>query len=161
MREPAATGKRPPVRPWDDSRRYAILGWIGVVLALAALSDYALALYPLGFGSPEWEAATIGSIVQGLPLLSIGVAALWVSAGAAGRRWLLITVGWGLLLFALCVFGALAVFLTDVPMGLKATRGVARIGVEKLAAKTLFLGLLFGVSYVFAGVLALRQRRAG
>jgi len=151
-------GRRAP--PWDEARRYSIIGWIGFILALAALSDYVLALYPLGLGSPEWELATIGSIVQGLPLFSIGLGAIWISAGGLGRRWLLIVLGWALLLLAIVAFGALAVFATDVPLALKATHGVARIGIEKLTAKTFFLGLLFGGSYVLVGVLALRQTRA-
>jgi hypothetical protein len=128
-------------------------------LVLAALSDYGLAIYPLGLGSAEWEMATIAAVVQGLPLLSVGLGALWVSVGGRGRGGLLRLVGWGLIVAAVVLFLSLALFLTDIPAALRATRDLARLGIYKLVARTLFLGLMFGVSYIVAGVLAMRQAR--
>ena len=128
-------------------------------MVVTALSVYALALYPLGLGSAEWELATIGAVVQGLPLFSIGLAAIWVCAGGLGQRWLLLTLGWGLFLAGAVLFGSLVLFLTDVPLALQSTDGLARIGIYKLVARTLFLGVLFGLAYVVTGVLALRQAR--
>ena len=151
--------RRAGVRPWGDDATYRVVGWAGVVLALAALSDIGLALYPLGFGSPEWELATIGAIVQGLPLISIGLAAIWIAAGRRGRKWTLVTVGWGLVVVAALLAAALLLFLTDVPLAIKATQAVARTGIEKLVARTLFMGGLFGASYVVMAVMALRQAR--
>jgi hypothetical protein len=144
---------------WSGGAAVKALGWFGVILALAALSDFVLAFYPLGFGSAEWELATISSVIQGLPLISIGLAAIWVSGGLSGQRRLLIAVGVLLLASAVSVFGLLIVFLTNVPIALQATRDVARLGIEKLAAKTVVLALVFGVSYIVAGVLALKQAR--
>jgi hypothetical protein len=151
--------RRAATRPWDDDKLYRVVGWVGVVLALAALSDFALALYPLGFGSPEWELATIGAIVQGLPLFSIGLAAIWVGAGRGGRKWLLVVVGWVLVVAAALLLAALLLFLTDVPLAIKATQAVARVGIYKLVARTLFMGGVFGISYVVMAVMALRQAR--
>lgn len=150
---------RGAVRAWGDDATYRVVGWAGVVLALAALSDFALALYPLGFGSPEWELATIGAIVQGLPLFSIALAAMWISAARRGRKWMLATVGWGLVVVAAVLLGALLLFLTDVPLAVKATQSVARIGITKLVSRTLFMGVLFAASYVIMAVMALRQAR--
>ena len=152
--------RRASARPWGDEALYRVVGWMGVVLALVALSDFALALYPLGFGSPEWELATIGAVVQGLPLLTIGLAAIWIAAGRPGRKWMLVSVGWGLVVAAALLLGALLLFLTDVPLAIRATQSVARTGIEKLVARTLFMGVLFGASYVVMAVMALRQARA-
>ena len=151
--------RRPGIRPWDDAVLYRVVGWVGVVLTLAAVSDFALALYPLGFGSPEWELAPIGAIVQGLPLFSIGLAALWISAGRRAQRWPLISVGWGLVVVTAVLLAALLLFLSDVPLAVKATHSVARIGIAKLVARTLFMSVLFGTSYVVMAVMALRQAR--
>lgn len=159
MREKQPKRDVPAVVAWGESTRLKVLGWLGVVLMAAALSDYALALYPLGFGSPEWEMATIGQIVQGLPLFTIGIAAIWLAAAGLGRRWMLMVVGWGALVVAALMLVGLLIFLTDVPLGLRSTHGVAKVGIAKLVAKTLFLGLVFGVSYIVAGVLALKQAR--
>jgi hypothetical protein len=147
------------VQPWTEGAKHRVVGWVGASLVLTALSDYALALYPLGLGSAEWEMATVGAAVQGLPLLSIGLAAIWVCAGGLGKRWLLITLAWGLFVAAMVLFGSLMLFVTDIPPALQATQGVARVGIYKLVARTLFLGTLFGLGYAVAGVLALRQAR--
>jgi hypothetical protein len=146
-----------PARSWNLVTSYQVIGWTGFALVLAALSDYALALYPFGLGSAEWEMATIGAIVQGLPLLSVGLAALWMCGGGTGRRWLLRIVGGGLIACSVVLFGSLLLFLTDVPAALRATRDLSRLGIYKLVARTLFLGCLFGLAYVVAGVLAVRQ----
>lgn len=130
-----------------------------MLLALAALCDDALAFYPLGFGSAEWEMATIGSVMQGLPLLSIGLGALWVAAARLAWRWTLVAVGWGGLLLAAIMLGLLLLFLTDVPLAIRATQAVARLGIYKLVARTLIMGLLFGAAYAVMGVLALKRAR--
>jgi len=153
-----AAGQR-VVEPWSGAAKYRVAGWVGAVLALAALTDYALAFYPQGFGSPEWEIATISQVVQGLPLFSIGWIGVWVCAGGLGRRWLLAIVGLGFLVAAACVLALLVVFLTDVPVAIRATQSIARMGIVKLVAKTLILGLLFGASYIVVGLLALKQAR--
>ena len=145
------------VSPWGGETTYRAVGWAGAAFGLAALSDFALALYPLGMGSAEWEMATIAAVVQGLPLLSIGLLGVWLYGGGLGRRWVLRVVGWMLLISAACVLGSLVLLLTDIPVALRATQGVARLGIEKLVIKTLFLGLLFGVSYIVAGIVALKQ----
>ena len=144
---------------WASGVTVRAVGWFGVVLALAALGDFVLAFYPLGFGSAEWELATISSVIQGLPLISIGLAAIWMSGGVSGQRGLLLAVGVLLLASAAAVFALLIVFLTNVPVALRATQDVARLGIVKLVAKTVMLALLFGVSYIVGGVLALKQAR--
>lgn len=152
-------GKRAVVRPWSEEATYRVVGWAGALLALAALCDYALAFYPLGFGSAEWEMATIGSVVQGLPLLSIGLAALWVCAARLAWRAMLVVVGAGGLILAACVFVSLLLFVTDVPLAVRATQSVARLGIYKLVARTLILGLMFGTAYAVMGVMALKRAR--
>lgn len=147
---------RGAAKPWGDAVKYRVAGWLGVILVAAALSDYLLALYPLGLGSPEWETATIGAIVQGLPLISIGMAAIWVSAGGLGVKWLLLTVGWSLMAAAIVLFVALIVFATNIPMAIRATQDVARVGIEKLVARTLFMGLLFDAAYIVAAIVTLK-----
>lgn len=149
------------IKAWSQATKYRVASWVGLVLAIAALSDYALAFYPLGFGSSEWEMGTIGSVVQGLPLFSIGVVGVWVGAGGLGRRWVLWVVGLVLLAAAVLGLGLVVLFLTDVPSALQATQGAAQLGMKKLIVRTLFLGVLFSLSYIVTGVLALRQARGG
>lgn len=107
----------------------------------------------------EWEFGTIGQVFAGLPLLSLALAAIWVSGATSGRRWLLLSVGVVLEIGALIVMILLAAFALDIPVALKTNPGPAQEPVAKLAVKTVFMGLLFGAFYVVAGVLAFRQAR--
>ncbi len=149
--------------PWSEGFRYRVLGWFGLVLAAAAIGDYALALYPLGFGSPEWEMGTVAALAQGLPLSFVGLTLVWVSAAGLRLRWLMWVIGAVMVLAAVTILAGLALFIADAPIALRATaeNAAARLTVQKMIARTLFLGLLFGSAYGVAGVFALRQARAG
>jgi hypothetical protein len=107
----------------------------------------------------EWEFATIASVFSGLPLLTMGLAALWLSAMMRAQRWQVITTAVVLLVAGVVVFGLLLVFVLDVPLALRASAGEVRLGVKKAVAKTVMLGLLFGGSYLVTGVWSLRRRR--
>lgn len=163
VREPdtaAERAPRKPVAPWPLAMVYLAVGCIGVVLALAALVDYVLALVPMRFGVAEWEIGTISQIFFGLPLVSLGLAAIWISGAGAGRRWVLLGVGTVFFAAAVVLAMMLLLFALDIPLALRATsETAARLGLKKLIAKTVILGLLFGVSYVVAGLMALRQLR--
>jgi len=152
-------GGRSAVIPWDGRAAARAYGWIGSLLVLAALVDYALALVPSGFGNPEWETATVSLIVAGLPLVTIGMFCLWVSTSSLNRRWLQVLIGLVFLAAAAITGGMLALFATNIPMALRATQGESHLGIQKLILKTLILGSVFGVSYLVMGVLSLRQAR--
>ncbi len=156
VREP---GEGKSVAPWTAARLYAAVGWVGVVLAAAALADYALAFFPTAFSSMEWEFGTISQIFAGLPLLWIGLACIWVSGAMAGRQWVLLTIGIALVLAAVIVLVLLVAFALDVPVALKTTQAVARRAVEKAILKTVFMGVLFAAAFAISGVLALSQAR--
>lgn len=132
------------------------VGWFSLVLALAGVGDWALAWFPLRLGNPEWEFGTVAATMAGLPLMAMGFAGLLASATARGVRWQMVTMGWLLLLFALIIVAALALFLLDVPLALRTVEGPARSGIVKAGIKTAMLGALFAGAYVTAGVTALR-----
>lgn len=147
------------VEAWGSEVVAKAVGWFGAIITVAALSDFALAFYPMGFGSAEWELATISSVIQGLPLLTVGLAALWVCGGMLGERRMLFGIAVLMLAVAAASLALLIVFLTNVPVALRATQDVAKLGIKKLVAKTLILALLFGGYYIVAGVRALKQAR--
>ena len=132
---------------------------MGLILTLAALIDYALALVPSGFGNAEWETGTISQLVAGLPLITIGLGLLWVSGGYLARRWLLLVLGVVFFVAGTGVLALLVLFATNIPTALRATEGDAHLGIVKLVMKTLILGLVFSVAYIVMGVLSWRQSR--
>ena len=148
----AADGARRPVPTWG------VVGWLGVVLTVVALGDFALAFIPPHFGSPEWEFGTVASVFSGLPLLTMGLAALWLSVNQRGARWQTLAVAVLLVLLGVVLIGLLVLFLLDVPMALRASEGPVRLGVLKATAKTVLLGMVFALTYVASGVLSLMWR---
>ena len=159
VREPEAEAPKTVVRPWSSATVFLAVGWTGVVLAVAALVDYAQAFIPTAFSSLAWEFGTISQFVAGLPLLALGLAAIWVSGAGTGRRRVLLTVGVVLELVALILVVLLLAFVLDVPAALRGAPLEAKAAVKRVAVKTLALGVLFGASFIAAGVLALKQAR--
>jgi len=114
------------------------------------LGDIALAWVPLAFSSWQWEFGTIASTTAGLPLASIGIACLMACALVQGPRWLLAILSTTLLLLGLATSACLILFLTDVPLAIRAAQGPAALGVKKAIVKTSMLGVGFVVLYLLA-----------
>ena len=162
MNQPKVATRSPEVSARmssDADAAWRGLGWFGLLLAMLGAGDILLAWYPPGFGLIEWEFGTISSSIAGLPLVTVGLAALFGTSLARGRRWLVRTVGLLLLLAAVVVLAALALFLTDIPIALQTVTNPALIGIKKAIVKTLFLGAGFAFSYLIAGIITLRRLR--
>ena len=154
-------GKRPDPPPFAGSpdRAWKWIGWLSLVLALAGLGDLVLVFVPPSFGVAEWEFGTAASVFAGLPLVTIGLAGLLGSALARGKRRQVIAISVVLVLFALVLGGLLLVFVTDVPLAMRAVQGDVLIGVRRAVVKTLLFGVLFSGSYFIAAIGALRAIR--
>lgn len=149
----ASASASPVVAQPDEAWRW--LGWFGLVLAAAGLTDLALVFVPANFGNAEWEFGTVAQVISGLPLATMGLAALLGAGMALGARWLQFTMGVVLLLALLAVGGLLVMFLSHVPMALVAVEEPALTGIKKAIAKTVALGTYFGIGYGAAGFWAL------
>lgn len=149
--------RRTPTMASDIPQAWRWVGWFGLMLAVASISDWTLAWVPVHLGNPEWEFGTVASSIAGLPLMAMGFAALLSSALARGIRWQVITMGWVLVAWSVLLLAALGIFLLDVPLALRTTQGAARIGIIKATAKTAILGLVFITTYGMAGIQALRH----
>ena len=152
-------GRPTPLLPADAPGAWSALGWFGLLLFLVGMGDFVLAFFPAAFGSPEWEFGTVASVFAGLPLSTIGLAALLASGLARGRRGLVLGIGILALLLSLTIGVLLVIFLTDVPVALKTVQGEVLLGVKKAVLKTVLLGILFGVAYLYAGFRAVRTAR--
>ena len=152
-------GKPTPLMPADPHNAWRMVGWFGLLLFLAGFGDFILAFVPTAFGSPEWEFGTIASVFAGLPLTTIGLACVLASGLARGKRGLVLGTGTLLLFLSLAILVLLVVFLTDVPVALKTVQGEVLLGIKKAVLKTIMLGVLFGVTYLYAAFRALRSVR--
>ncbi|HKV70945.1 MAG TPA: hypothetical protein VJN62_06820 [Gemmatimonadales bacterium] len=140
----------------NPERAWQALAWLGGLLAVVGLGDFVLAFVPWGSG-PEWEFGTVASVFAGLPLPTLGLAAILGAAYARGRRRTVIGMGVVLLLLAVAVGWMLVTFLTDIPIALKSgAQAEVMLGLKKAMVKTALLGALFGLAYLVAGIKALR-----
>lgn len=144
------------VRVAHTAAAWRLVGWFGLLLALAGLGDWLIAWIPFQLGSVEWEFGTIVSSMSGLPLVTIGLAAVLASSIARAVRWQIITTAVIILLLAAWILAASVLFLLDVPIALRAVQGIAQLGIVKAIAKTGLLAVLFLAGYILAGVAALR-----
>jgi hypothetical protein len=138
-------------------------GRFSLVLLLAGLGDWAIAMVPFRLGTLEWEFGTITAIFAGLPLVTLGFAGVLAAAIARGAHWQIVATAVTIILFSLIYVAALVVFLLDVPIALRTVQGVALLGIKKAITKNVFFGVLFSVAYLWAGIAALRhaaRRRA-
>jgi hypothetical protein len=144
----------------DSETGWAWLGWFGLVLAVAGIGDLAITWWPLRFGSIEWEFGTLVATFSGLPLATMGLAAILGSVMARGVRWQVRTIGALLLVMGLVLAGAFAMFLTIMPIAFRSAPEGASIGITKAVAKTSVLAVVFVTAYLLAGALAFRRRRS-
>lgn len=154
---------RPKSRPLSAQPAVAWkwLGWLGLLLAIVGLGDFAIAWYPLNLGSPEWEFGTVSATFAGLPLVTMGIAALLGSGLARGTKWLVLVVAWAMLGLGLLIGAMYLIFLLDVPMALRTVEGVAEVGIKKAIVKTSLLGVSFGVAYLGIAVAVLKHVSSG
>jgi hypothetical protein len=136
------------------------LGWFGFFMAGIGLGQLALYFFPAtGFGSPEWEYGASAQMIGALPLPTVGLAALFAAAFASGSRRGLVALGIVLLLIAVAVFGALALFWSVAPMAMRATPEPAVDAIRQTIARTTLSGFGFGILYLGAAWLAVREVR--
>jgi hypothetical protein len=129
------------------------------VLVAAGLGDTVLAFIPANFGVPEWEFGTVASSFSALPLITMGFAGLLASAVGMGKRVRALIVAWAVILLAVAMLALFLIFLSDVPLALGQVEGEVRVGIKKAIVKTAWLGMIFGLAYLIAGIGALRYLR--
>jgi hypothetical protein len=136
------------------------LGWFGVFMAVIGLGQLGLYFFPAtGFGSPEWEYGASAQMIGALPLPTVGLAAMVAAAFATGSRRGLMGLGVLLVLLAVAVFAALALFWSVAPMAVRATPEQAEGAIKQTIARTTLSGFGFGFLYLWAAFVAIRQVR--
>ena len=134
---------------------WAILTWIGAAFVIIGVVDLGLAWYPTQFGVVDWEFGILAVTLDNLPLPALGLTLLVVAALSNGRAW---QVGLATVVLALLVAllaAGFVIYLTTVPLALKAEVPV-RFSVHKAIAKTTVQFLAYLVVF---GVMAMKTRR--
>ena len=131
---------------------WSLLSWLGALFVILGLADIALGWYPAAFGNSEWEFGTISGSLNALTIPVMGLYLLVASAIARGDRTLGRILAVLLALMALGLLLLAFVYVTVVPVALKAVAGndLVALGMKKAVVKA----MLLGVAYVWLVVLA-------
>ncbi|HEU0078162.1 MAG TPA: hypothetical protein VFQ76_10965 [Longimicrobiaceae bacterium] len=130
----------------------------GLAFLLVGGADLALVWYPLGFGSAEWEFGSVTSMLNGLPVLVMGLAFLGMAAVASGRRWAGRGIAAVLALLAVAVVLMAALYATTVPIALKAVPNEqVALGLKKAIAKTTVQAAVYPVLLVWLAIATWRR----
>ena len=136
------------------------LGWFGAAVTLIGLGQLLLYVFPaMAFGSPEWEYGASAQLIGALPLPTVGLAALFAAGAGSGSKRGMLLLSLVLVVTALAIFAVLALFLTVVPMAIKATPANMREPIYQTIGRTLLSGIGFGLLYLWAAWLAATQMK--
>jgi hypothetical protein len=146
-----------PITVTAPRAAWRLLGWFGLLLAVVGFIDVALQWYPTSFKSPEWEFATVAATVATLPLLTIGLTVLLASLLARGSRAGVTTMAAVFALMSFLLVAAYLLFLSDVPMALRASTNPGIIlTIKKSIIRTSAMALGFGGGYLVAAAVSYR-----
>jgi hypothetical protein len=155
------TAAEPEVRAAAPARlggAWGLLVPTGLTFTLVGAADLALVWYPLGFGSAEWEFGSVTSMLNGLPVLVMGLAFLGMAAVAAGRRWAGRGIATVLVLLAVTVVLMGGLYATTVPIALKAAPNpLVALGLKKAIAKTTIQAAVYPVLLLWMAIATWRR----
>ncbi len=129
---------------------WRLLGGIGLVFASVALADLLLVWYPLQFGDGAWEFGTVTTLLDSLPLFTMGLGLGYGAAAARGQRRLLqiLSVLFGV--FGLILIGLTILYSRQISTALTAvTDPEVKTGLQKAISKTLIQGVLYPAVYLW------------
>ena len=108
------------------SPAWQVLFAIGLCLMFAGAVDLGTGIYPVQFGSPEWEFGSIGNFLNRLPMFGLGLTLLLSSSLALSFARLSLLFASTLLLFSIIIFVLGVLYVTNQPLVLNAM-GAANI----------------------------------
>lgn len=141
---------------------WRVLGWLGLAFLIMSAFDLAFIWYPARFGVPQWEFGALSATVAGLSTPALSLYLILASAIATERPKLVKTVGIVMVLLAVVLPALSILYLTTVPLALKATAAnpAVHLGIKKGIVKSLALGAGYEILFVVGALQALRRRPA-
>jgi hypothetical protein len=132
---------------------WGLLGAAGLAFTFVAVTDLLLPLLPLRIGDGRWEFDAVTAVLQGVPLLLVGVilgyAAAYARERAGGLR---LWSAFALLVAALLTV-ALTTYLLRVPSVLAtADSSAVRFEFAKGIVKTVCQGIAYPIAFCWLGI---------
>lgn len=155
MKEPVVSAhgdSRTAVEQADNATGWKYLFVVGIAISVVGFIDIAILFYPPNWASLDWEFGTLNGVVEGLPLLTVGMGAMSAAAVANGwvltrRLMALLTILMALLLAVVGIMFALDVFavLKVVQPAMKPTLKLTAVKISLMTVTYFMLYLALGV----------------
>jgi hypothetical protein len=139
---------------------WKLLGWLGLGFFIMSFLDIAVGWYPVRFGTPEWEFGTISATTTGLAIPCLSLYLILGSAIALERPTVAKAAGIVMVVLALILPALAILYLTNVPLALRATaaNAMAHSGIKKAILKSLIYITGYEVLFVLGALKGLRRR---
>jgi len=134
---------------------------VGATLLVVGLADVVISWIPLRIGIPEWEFGTAVTTFNNLPLMTVGLTLLAITAFWADQRGLRLGIGGLAIILCLVLAFLFLLFVLAVP---PAFRGISRataeqqLGFKKGVANTVIQAVCYLALYASIGFVCLRRR---
>jgi len=150
-------GSEDAASTWGDlDWAWSVLYGVGWLFLILGVMDVGLLWVPFRFGVPEYEFASAGSMLDALPLPTMGLVFILAGGGArhkTGGVRLVIVIS---LLAALVVLAAAVLYALTVPLALNAVQPGLKLGIEKSIAKVAVQAVAYPIAYVGIARMGLR-----
>lgn len=143
---------------------FTLLGLTGILFAVLGATDLVTQLFPLGLGSPDWEFGTYSSIMDSIPLFTMGMGFLGAYAVARAHRSLSLVIGIILIVLAVLLLAFAFLYATNLPQALRARprspgETVIRLGMKKAVVKGALQTAIYPISFLWMGIFIIRYGR--
>jgi hypothetical protein len=137
---------------------FNILGLVGVLFLVVGTTELATQLFPMVLGSPEWEFGTFSSMMDSLPLFTMGLGFLAAFSIVRPSPILAKVCGTAFVLMALFVLAGAFLYATNVPQALRINpRSTIQTGIKKAISKTALQSTIYPIAFLWAGIFAIRN----
>ena len=137
---------------------FVIVGLAGLLFVVTGGTELFTQLFPLALGSPEWEFGTYSSMMDNLPLFTMGLGFVAVFAVARSHPIPARIVGIAFILMALFILAGAFLYATNVPQALRMNpNSPLQTGIKKAVAKGALQSAIYPIAYLWLGVFALRH----
>lgn len=138
-----------------------LLWSLSVVLLVTGLTTLYGIVFPLEFGSAEWEVGVVSQVTMAAPTTVVGWAlAAWLAGTSPRGRWVLRVLGLLGILVAVMAGAAAALVALNLPLIFEAARqassALQAYGLKAVAVKAIGIASVFAIGYFWVSAKLLR-----
>jgi hypothetical protein len=148
--------------PEARSATSLVLVFLGAAFALVGLTDLLLLWFPLGFGNPAWEYATLGRTFDALPMPTLGLGLVAYGLGHSPRfhRDGLKVTAAVFAALALIILAMTLLFVTVAPVVISNTPAEAAAGVKRSAVRHGVQAVVYPIAFWAIAYLLWKKNRS-